>query len=284
MLTLADLMELLIEFYSFLTKEEFEASLDIVTLREWNRTRRVKPVAKKPDAAAGAPAPPDDRSQAQGHSSFLSTPVTISFSSSSPSCLSGRTPLIFIHPEASLFDTSRALLQHRIHRGPVLDTDTNTVLHIITHARIIRYLVSNVSPFPLPLFPFIHFVFFQWITDRRILTRTLSELRLGTFENLESISESASVIDALQRMHSRRISAIPLLDANGVVVGLYAVSDIRYLPLTQLYNALQVPVGLALLKRHGLNVRSSCSALPISSFSFSLSFPLFVSTLSCLRP
>jgi hypothetical protein len=171
MLTLTDLMELVFEFYSFLTKEEFEGSLNIVTLREWNRTSRVKPVVKKTEAAAGAPPLPDDRSQVQGQSTFSLLCSSYSFDL----CLSGRTPLI----------------------------------------------------------------------------------------------------DALQRMHSRRISAIPLDDAAGAKIGLYAVGDIRYLPLTQLYNALHVPVSLTLLKRHGLIVCPSLH-LPLSHFlAYSLALHLF---------
>lgn len=49
MLTVTDFVELFIEFYQYLTKDEFEAGLDIVTIREWNRTRRIKAAIKRPE-------------------------------------------------------------------------------------------------------------------------------------------------------------------------------------------------------------------------------------------
>ena len=48
MLTVTDFVEIFIEFYLYLTKEEFEAALDLVTIREWNRTRRIKPQMRHP--------------------------------------------------------------------------------------------------------------------------------------------------------------------------------------------------------------------------------------------
>lgn len=168
-----------------------------------------------------------------------------------------RTPLIFVHPEASLYDTSSALLHHHIHRGPVLDTDTNTVLHIITHARIIRYLVTNVCYSSFVRSIILSFLFsssLQWHTDPRILDRTLGELGMGKYDNLEYAKETELVIDVLKRMHTRRISAVPLVNNDGVVTGLYSLSDIRYLPLNKLYAALQLPVNITLQKRCGLNV------------------------------
>ena len=69
MLTVTDFVELFIEFYSYLTKEEFDAGLDIVTIREWNRTRRAKAAAKRAEseahaqASAGASAPHPEEKQ-----------------------------------------------------------------------------------------------------------------------------------------------------------------------------------------------------------------------------
>ncbi|KAH7826774.1 putative CBS domain-containing protein [Monocercomonoides exilis] len=339
MLTVTDMAELLIEFYTFLTKEEFETSLDIVTIREWNRTRRMKPVVKKTEGSGGTVT--EEKLQ-----------------------LAPRTPLIFVHPEASLYDTAKALLAHHIHRGPVLDTDTNTVLHVITHARIIRYLVSH------------------WKSDRRLLQRTMSSLGIGVFAKLGNqeetkdnseespkgqddekpenkeflsgeekssssendpkkeenadeaskakkeqresqgdevvcVSSSATVIEVLRLMQRKHLSAVPVVEGvgcekenemvprhlqakwkkeaeekekekgkenegveekkeekqkedereaemnatssngtrkRGKVVGLYSLSDIRYLPLHRLHSALSMNVMQALRTRRGLNI------------------------------
>ena len=54
-------------------------------------------------------------------------------------------PLIFIEPEASLFDAITMLLENRIHRLPVIDPVSGDVLYIITHKRILRFLCLYVS-------------------------------------------------------------------------------------------------------------------------------------------
>lgn len=54
-------------------------------------------------------------------------------------------PLIFITPEATLLDAVRMLLEHKVHRLPVIDTTSGNTLHILTHKRILKYLFINVS-------------------------------------------------------------------------------------------------------------------------------------------
>ena len=89
MLTVTDFMELFIEFYSYLTKEEFDAGLDIVTIREWNRTRRFRPAKKPDDGHQGTTAPSDEKQQGFLISVLFPLQFFLSFtlSSSSPTHL-----------------------------------------------------------------------------------------------------------------------------------------------------------------------------------------------------
>lgn len=59
--------------------------------------------------------------------------------------LDGVKDLVSIGPDASLFDAICVLLHNRIHRLPVIDTETGNVLYIITHKRLLRFLFLYVS-------------------------------------------------------------------------------------------------------------------------------------------
>lgn len=58
--------------------------------------------------------------------------------------LKDQRPLISIAPDASLYDAIRTLIHNRIHRLPVIDSDTGNVLYILTHKRILRFLFLYV--------------------------------------------------------------------------------------------------------------------------------------------
>nr|AER10556.1 AMP-activated protein kinase gamma subunit [Echinococcus multilocularis] len=61
--------------------------------------------------------------------------------------------LIYITPERTLLDAVQMLLEHKVHRLPILDPLTGNPLHILTHKRLLKYLHFNVSSLaPLPLF------------------------------------------------------------------------------------------------------------------------------------
>ena len=55
-------------------------------------------------------------------------------------------PLVHITPEASLFEAIQMLYKYRVHRLPVIDTNTGNALFIMTHKRILRFLFLYVRP------------------------------------------------------------------------------------------------------------------------------------------
>uniref|UniRef100_A0A0C9RVW0 Prkag2_1 protein n=1 Tax=Fopius arisanus TaxID=64838 RepID=A0A0C9RVW0_9HYME len=133
-------------------------------------------------------------------------------------------PLVSIAPDASLYDAIKTLIQNRIHRLPVIDPDTGNVLYILTHKRILRFLFLYIHELPKPSFT----------------NKTLRELRIGTFENIETATEETSIILALKKFVERRVSALPVVDSEGKLVNIYSKFDVINLAAEKTYNNLDV--------------------------------------------
>ncbi|XP_025989710.2 dentin sialophosphoprotein isoform X1 [Solenopsis invicta] len=133
-------------------------------------------------------------------------------------------PLVSIGPDASLYEAIRTLIQNRIHRLPVIDPDTGNVLYILTHKRILRFLFLYIHELPKPSFT----------------NKTLRELRIGTFENIETATEETSIILALKKFVERRVSALPIVDTEGKLVNIYSKFDVINLAAEKTYNNLDV--------------------------------------------
>lgn len=58
------------------------------------------------------------------------------------------------------------------------------------------------------------------------MQKKLRELRIGTYENIETANEDTSIITALHKFVERRVSALPLVDADGHLVDIYAKFDV----------------------------------------------------------
>ena len=133
-------------------------------------------------------------------------------------------PLVSISPDASLYEAIKTLIQNRIHRLPVIDPDTGNVLYILTHKRILRFLFLYIHELPKPSFT----------------NKTLRELRIGTFDNIETATEETSIILALKKFVERRVSALPIVDAEGKLVNIYSKFDVINLAAEKTYNNLDV--------------------------------------------
>ena len=53
--------------------------------------------------------------------------------------------LVWIAPDASLFEAIRTLILNEIHRLPIIDPELGNVLYILTHKRLLRFLFLYVS-------------------------------------------------------------------------------------------------------------------------------------------
>ncbi|XP_077407734.1 5'-AMP-activated protein kinase subunit gamma-1 isoform X3 [Vanacampus margaritifer] len=141
--------------------------------------------------------------------------------------------LISISPDASLFDAIYSLLKHKIHRLPVIEPKSGNVLHILTHKRILKFLHIFGEKVPKPAF--IH--------------RQIQEMGIGTFRNIATVQQTATLYDALSIFVDRRVSALPVVDEKGKAVALYSRFDVINLAAQKTYNNLDVTMLEALDRR-----------------------------------
>ncbi|NXG58801.1 AAKG3 kinase, partial [Hemiprocne comata] len=142
-------------------------------------------------------------------------------------------PLVYISPSNSLFDAVYSLIKHKIHRLPVIEPVSGNVLHILTHKRILKFLHIFGSTLPKP----------------RFLKKTVQELCVGTFRDVAVVPETAPIYTALEIFVDRRVSALPVINDAGKVVGLYSRFDIIHLAAQKTYNNLDISVRDALRQR-----------------------------------
>uniref|UniRef100_U5EQL4 Putative 5'-amp-activated protein kinase gamma subunit n=1 Tax=Corethrella appendiculata TaxID=1370023 RepID=U5EQL4_9DIPT len=137
--------------------------------------------------------------------------------------------LVSISPDASLYDAIKTLIHNRIHRLPVIDPLTGNVLYILTHKRILRFLFLYINELPKPSY----------------MQKTLREIRIGSYDNIETATEETSIIMALEKFVDRRVSALPVVDTEGHLVDIYAKFDVINLAAEKTYNDLDVSLRKA---------------------------------------
>ncbi|NWU73979.1 AAKG1 kinase, partial [Pterocles burchelli] len=108
-------------------------------------------------------------------------------------------PLVCISPNASLFDAVSSLIRHKIHRLPVIDPDSGNTLYILTHKRILKFLKLFIAEVPKPEF----------------MSKTLEELRIGTYSDIAVVRTSTPIYVALGIFVQHRVSALPVVDDSG---------------------------------------------------------------------
>ncbi|XP_023161791.2 5'-AMP-activated protein kinase subunit gamma isoform X4 [Drosophila hydei] len=138
-------------------------------------------------------------------------------------------PLVSIGPDASLYDAIKILIHSRIHRLPVINPENGNVLYILTHKRILRFLFLYINELPKPAY----------------MKKSLRDLKIGTYDNIETADESTSIITALKKFVERRVSALPLVDSEGRLVDIYAKFDVINLAAEKTYNDLDVSLRKA---------------------------------------
>uniref|UniRef100_A0A452GUE2 CBS domain-containing protein n=1 Tax=Gopherus agassizii TaxID=38772 RepID=A0A452GUE2_9SAUR len=75
------------------------------------------------------------------------------------------------------------------------------------------------------------------------------ELGVGTFRDVAKVLETAPLYMALETFVDRRVSALPVTNEAGQVVGLYSRFDVIHLAAQKTYNNLDMSVGEALRRR-----------------------------------
>ena len=58
------------------------------------------------------------------------------------------------------------------------------------------------------------------------MNKTISDLKIGTYENIETVAEDTTIILALKKFVERRVSALPVVDEKGRLVDIFAKFDV----------------------------------------------------------
>ncbi|KAI8913239.1 hypothetical protein EDD86DRAFT_200017 [Gorgonomyces haynaldii] len=144
-------------------------------------------------------------------------------------CLKADT--ITLHPDATLLQASQLLIEHKLHRIPLIEKqpDKDVVVSVLTQNKIIRFVAANDKH-----------------PDSK---KTLRELKIGTFENLISVLPDTSLIKILEIFVKRKISSVPIVDQSGTILNVYEKYDVLLLAKEGPYYDLDIPVSEAMLKR-----------------------------------
>ncbi|KAF9809524.1 hypothetical protein SFRURICE_020821 [Spodoptera frugiperda] len=73
--------------------------------------------------------------------------------------------------------------------------------------------------------------------------KTLTELKIGTFEDIVSVTDETSIKTAFQLLLEKDVSALPILDDNGTLIDVYAKYEVLNLVSEKLYSNLSLTIG-----------------------------------------
>ncbi len=158
-------------------------------------------------------------------------------------------PLVNEHPNSTLYEAAKKLIQTHARRLPLLDKDTAThhevIVSVLTQYRLLKFIAINVCSFP-PFYPLkknlnqFFFFFIKCNKEIQQLHMSLRSLRIGTYVAQNAAQEhpenryypiatatlSTPVFDVVHMFSERAISAVPIVDEDGVVVNLYETVDV----------------------------------------------------------
>jgi 5'-AMP-activated protein kinase regulatory gamma subunit len=92
------------------------------------------------------------------------------------------------------------MLQSRARRIPLIDIDDETrramVVSVVTQYRILKFVAVNVQ-------------------ETQQLQKPLKELKVGSYENLQTATMDTPVIEVIHMLVKKNISSVPILDKEG---------------------------------------------------------------------
>lgn len=72
------------------------------------------------------------------------------------------------------------------------------------------------------------------------MNQKLGDVRIGTYEDVETAREDTSIIQALTKFLERRVSALPIVDGENRLLDIYARFDVINLAAEKTYNNLDI--------------------------------------------
>ncbi|KZT30440.1 CBS-domain-containing protein [Neolentinus lepideus HHB14362 ss-1] len=161
-------------------------------------------------------------------------------------------PLLRDHPSSSLYDAAKLLIQTHARRLPLLDNDSETghevIVSVLTQYRLLKFIAINcpneISKLQMPL--------------RRLGIGTYVYASPSSPETLDghtpfhpiaTATLSTPVFDVVHMFSERGISAVPIIDEDGIVVNLYETVDVITLVRLGVYQSLDLTIKEALHQR-----------------------------------
>lgn len=142
--------------------------------------------------------------------------------------------MISIHPSKPLFDACLKMLDSRSGRIPLIDQDENTgreiIVSVLTQYRILKFIALNCR-------------------ETHLLQIPISNLGIISSENIHSCQMTTPVIEVIDYLTQHKVSSIPIVDENGVLINVYEAVDVLSLIKGGIYNDLSLSVGETLLRR-----------------------------------
>ncbi|CCH57952.1 hypothetical protein TBLA_0A01530 [Henningerozyma blattae CBS 6284] len=158
---------------------------------------------------------------------------------------------ISIHPSKPLFDACLKMLESRSGRIPLIDQDEGTnreiVVSVLTQYRILKFIALNCR-------------------ETHLLQIPISELGIISTDNIHSCQMTTPVIDVIDCLTQEKLSSIPIVDENGVLINVYEAVDVLGLIKGGIYNDLSLSVGETLLRRSE-NFEGVCTCTPNDKLS-----------------
>ncbi|RMD39872.1 hypothetical protein DV735_g5267, partial [Chaetothyriales sp. CBS 134920] len=137
-------------------------------------------------------------------------------------------------PETILYDALRKQLTSRARRIPLISYDSDTqrimITSVITQYRILKFIAMNIK-------------------DTDLLRKPLSQLRLGTYENIFRCEMDSTVLDVIDGMVERNISSVPVINEDGTLYNVFEAVDVIETLKSGDYGNLTWSVGRALDQR-----------------------------------
>ncbi|KAF8237798.1 CBS-domain-containing protein [Tricholoma matsutake] len=154
-------------------------------------------------------------------------------------------PLLREHPSSTLYDAAKLLIQTHARRLPLLDNDTETgheiIVSVLTQYRLLKFISINCHK------------------EIQQLHLSLRKLKIGTYVSSSSLSDpyhpiataslNTPVFDVVHMFSERSISAVPIIDEDGIVVNMYETVDVITLVRLGAYQSLGLTIYEALKQR-----------------------------------
>jgi len=83
------------------------------------------------------------------------------------------------------------------------------------------------------------------------LSDSIMELKIGTYEDIEVATEDTTIVAALHKFLNKNISALPIVDDQGVLVDIYSKFDVINLAAENTYSNLDISLKMANERRAG---------------------------------